>query len=144
MTIKIVSLKSGEDVICDIKEMVSPEEKFIGYFLVKPYVTKIFYDPVSDAMEKNQLDGENDDADDVITAKRQSTQFSIKLYPWMPLSKDSTIPIPLDWVVTMVDPVDRIKELYSEQLDFEKDANERLREGNVGNEDDQSDSVSEQ
>ena len=80
----------------------------------------------------------------MITAKRQSTQFSIKLYPWMPLSKDSTIPIPLDWVVTMVDPVDRIKELYSEQLDFEKDANEQLREGNVGNEDDQSDSVSEQ
>ena len=29
MTIKILLLKSGEDVIADLKEMVSPDEKVI-------------------------------------------------------------------------------------------------------------------
>ena len=35
MTVKILLLKSGEDVIADVKEMVSPDEKVIGYFLTK-------------------------------------------------------------------------------------------------------------
>ena len=41
MTIKILLLKSGEDVIADLKEMVSPDEKVIGYFLNKPCVVKL-------------------------------------------------------------------------------------------------------
>ena len=35
MTIKILLLKSGEDVVADVKEMVSPDDKVIGYFLTK-------------------------------------------------------------------------------------------------------------
>ena len=41
MTVKILLLKSGEDVIADVKEMVSPDEKVIGYFLNKPCVVKL-------------------------------------------------------------------------------------------------------
>ena len=41
MTVKILLLKSGEDVIADLKEMVSPDEKVIGYFLTKPCVVKL-------------------------------------------------------------------------------------------------------
>ena len=41
MTVKILLLKSGEDVIAYLKEMVSPDEKVIGYFLTKPCVFKL-------------------------------------------------------------------------------------------------------
>ena len=41
MTVKILLLKSGEDVIADLKEMVSPDEKVIGYFLTNPCVVKL-------------------------------------------------------------------------------------------------------
>ena len=41
MTIKVLLLKSGEDVIADVKEMVSPDKKVIGYFLEKPCVVKM-------------------------------------------------------------------------------------------------------
>ena len=41
MTVKILLLKSGEDVISDVKEMISPDKKVIGYFLSKPCVVKL-------------------------------------------------------------------------------------------------------
>ena len=42
MTVKILLLKSGEDVIADVKEMVSPDKKVIGYFLDKPCVVNYY------------------------------------------------------------------------------------------------------
>ena len=44
----------------------------------------------------------------------KGTQVSI--YPWMPLSKDQRIPIIADWVVTMVEPVDSLKEMYEQDI----------------------------
>ena len=41
MTIKILVLKSGEDVIADIKEMMTPDNKVMGYLLTKPCVVKL-------------------------------------------------------------------------------------------------------
>ena len=41
MTIKVLVLKSGEDVIADIQEMMSSENQVMGYFLNKPCVVKI-------------------------------------------------------------------------------------------------------
>ena len=38
MTIKILVLKSGEDVIADIKEMMTSDNQVMGYILTKPCV----------------------------------------------------------------------------------------------------------
>jgi len=40
MTIKVLVLKSGEDVIAEVQEMVS-SDKVIGYYLTKPCVVKL-------------------------------------------------------------------------------------------------------
>ena len=102
MTIKILVLKFGEDIITEVKEMVSSETNtLLGYFITKPYVVKLQYNDTF-------LDAEKEDEE----FKRTSTEFSIKMYPWMPISKDITIPIPLDWVVTMVDPIEKVYNLY--------------------------------
>ena len=52
MTVKILLLKSGEDVIADLKEMVSPDEKVIGYFLTKPCVVKLIPKDSKDESKK--------------------------------------------------------------------------------------------
>ena len=95
MTIKILLLKSGEDVIADLKEMVSPDEKVIGYFLSKPCVVKLI-----------PKDSEDE-------SKRET---AIRMYPWMPLAKEKDIPLPTDWVVTMVTPIEKVETMYKEDV----------------------------
>ena len=94
MTVKILLLKSGEDVIADVKEMVSPDKKVIGYFLSKPCVIKLL---------PKQSEG----------SKRETT---ISMYPWMPLAEEKEIPLPTDWVVTMVTPIKKVETMYKEDV----------------------------
>ena len=46
MTVKLVMLKSGEDIIADVKEIKSVEQEVIGYF---------FHDPLVGMGEKMKL-----------------------------------------------------------------------------------------
>jgi len=34
----------------------------------------------------------------------------------MPLSKEKTIPITAEWVITMVEPITKLKEMYTEDI----------------------------
>ena len=102
MTVKILLLKSGEDVITDVKEMVSSDDKVIGYFLSKPCIIKLI-------PKKSESD------------KRET---SITMYPWMPLAKEKEIPLSTDWVVTMVTPVDKVEQMYKEDVLNGKTANQ--------------------
>ena len=99
MTIKLLLLKSGEDIIADVQEMVSPEDKVMGYFLTKPCTVKV----------KTTEPSPNDDSE----SKPGTT---IAMFPWMPLAKEQVIPLALDWVVTMVTPQDKIHDMYIEDV----------------------------
>jgi len=103
MTIKVLLMKSGEDVIADIKEMVSPEKHVVGYFLTKPCVIKMAN---TDNITKEELDSKSE----------RKTEFTVNMYPWMPISKEKTIPVAADWIVTMVTPVDKIYQMYEEDI----------------------------
>ncbi len=105
MTIKLVLLKSGEDIISDVTEMTVGDENdytVVGYFLHKPCIVKMH--------SQNIL---NNDGDNETNKK---AGFSISLVPWMPLSKDDTIPVPSDWVVTMVEPVTNLFDIYNKNV----------------------------
>ena len=91
MTIKVLVLKSGEDVISDVQEMMSSSDQVIGYFLNKPCVVKI-------------------------QAKETNTDVSVRMHPWMPIARETMIPVSADWVVTMVTPVEKIQEMYENQV----------------------------
>ena len=103
MTIKILVLKSGEDVIADIKEMMTPDNKVMGYLLTKPCVVKL----VSTA----PLTAEEDDPDN-----EHSSEVRIRMHPWVPLAKEKEIPLTSEWVVTMVTPIDKVLTMYKEQV----------------------------
>ena len=38
------------------------------------------------------------------------------MYPWMPLAKENDIPLPTDWVVTMVTPIKKVEQMYTEDV----------------------------
>ena len=103
MTVKLLLLKSAEDIIADVQEMVTGEggdQRVIGYFLNKPCVVKMHSPSVmSESGEEHKKAG-----------------FQVSLTPWIPLSKDDRIPIPADWMVTMVEPLENLKSMYIEDV----------------------------
>ena len=102
MTIKLLILKSGEELISDINEMAVGEEddqKVIGYFLRRPCLVKMKNPGVID-QEKNKT----------------KAGFEVSLIPWIALSKEEVIPIPSDWLVTMVTPVEQLEQMYVEDV----------------------------
>ena len=46
----------------------------------------------------------------------QKQGYSVSLVPWMPLSKEDKIPIPADWMITMVEPVTKLAHMYDEDI----------------------------
>jgi hypothetical protein len=99
MTIKLALLKSGEEVIADIKEIVAEDQKVISFLFSNPYVVKLITPQV--LMEENEMAPER--------------EYKVSFYPWMPLSFDKDIPVNTDWVVSIVEPVEMVKKSYEER-----------------------------
>ena len=102
MTIKFIVLKSGEQLISDIKEMAVGEEddqKVVGYFLHRPCMVKV----------KNP---------GIVEQEKSKTKagFEVTLIPWLSLTEDEVIPIPSDWLVTMVEPVPQLTLMYTQDV----------------------------
>ena len=103
MTIKLALLKSGEDVITDMTEMcVGDEEnkRVVGYFFDRPCIVKM-----RNPQQQPQTDG-----------NEQKAGFEVSLFPWMPLSSETKIPVTADWLITMVEPTAKLKEMYIEDV----------------------------
>ena len=98
--IKLLLLKSGEDLIANVEEMAfgeGEERRVGGYYLHKPCIVKLMT-----PMQMQQ--GE------------EKKGYRVSMVPWMPLSADETIPVVADWVVTMVDPVEKVLTMYIEDV----------------------------
>ena len=99
MTVKLAILKSGEDIIADIKEMIVGEgdaARVVGYHLNKPCGV---------VLKNKSLRIDNEDE-----------SYELNLSSWCPLTKQNKIPISADWVVTIVEPIDKITEMYKKEV----------------------------
>ena len=105
MTVKLVMLKSGEDVVADVKEIKSNEE-VIGYYFENPLIIKL------EQPDDSTLLTENNES----SVKQYLSKVNVTFYPWIPLSKDKTIPCSADWVVTIVEPIEKLKTQYLERV----------------------------
>ena len=106
MTIKLLLLKSGEDIIADVKDL-SVEERTVGYLLNTPYIVKINRGDIS-----------------LETQNSQANKVSLTFYPYIPLTDQKEIPIPSDWVITIVEPVGQLKKMYEERINKDGKTNE--------------------
>ena len=97
MSIKLAILKSGEQVIADAKELVS-EEKIRGYLFTKPHKV-VSTQPL--LLTEEQKD---------------DNSLEVTLSPWIILSADKEVVVPTDWVVTVVEPLESVVQMYQEKV----------------------------
>jgi len=102
MSIKLLLLKSGEQVLADTKELrrkddVPMVDKVYGYLLSKPHRV---------TANKPLVLTENVD---------DRRNVEITLSPWILLTEDKVITIPKEWVITIVNPIESIVKMYEEK-----------------------------
>ena len=94
MSVQIALLKSGEEVIADIKEFRDSDDNLVSYFFGEPHCIRIKTQEV------------------LIEAEDAPPKHELIFYKWMGLSKDKDIIVNKDWVVCIADPLDSIVESY--------------------------------
>tara|TARA_B100000902_G_scaffold7309_1_gene9366 strand:+ start:186 stop:488 length:303 start_codon:yes stop_codon:yes gene_type:complete len=94
MSVKLALLKSGEVLISDIKELVD-DEKVVGYLFVKPKKVDM-----STPMFLSEENG-------------NESSVEVSLSSWFLITDDEEFAIPKDWIVTVMNPVERVIEMYN-------------------------------
>ena len=102
MSVKLLLLKSGDQIISDVKEIVRSEGEsrvVEGYLFSKPHKISAIKPVV---LTENFNDERN---------------VEITLSPWILLTEDKEMTIPKEWVITIVNPMKSIVEMYQEKID---------------------------
>ena len=97
MSVQLALLKSGEEVIADIKEFRDSDDNLVSYFFGEPHCIKIKTQEI------------------LIEAEDAPPKHEVIFYKWMGLSKDKDIIVNKDWVVCITDPLDSIVESYGKR-----------------------------
>ena len=102
MTVKLALLKSGETIISDAKEIVYEETKEVhSYLFENPHVVT--------TRQKMLLTEDEKPVNDF--------SLDVVLSPWIVLSKDKEVLVPTDWVVTIVEPLSDVTQMYNEKCE---------------------------
>ena len=106
MSIKLLLLKSGEQVLADTKELrrkddVPIVDKVYGFLLTRPH--KVL-------ANKPVVLTENFD---------EERNFEITISPWILLTEDKEMTVPKEWVITIVNPIESVVEMYQEKINGE-------------------------
>ena len=103
MSVKLTILKTGETLISDMQELVSDKEQASphAYLLNNPHLVKI--------REKQFLteDEKND----------KKFGIDVLMTPWIVISSDKKIILPVDCVMTIVEPIDGVKKMFIDKND---------------------------
>ena len=98
MSIKLLYLKSGEQIISDVKELIRKDSnKVYGYVLHKPH----------EIVASKAVVLTEDAKDD--------RKVEVTLSPWILLTEDKSMTIPQDWIITIVNPIESILKMYEEK-----------------------------
>ena len=98
MSTQLALLKSGEEVIADIKEIRQEEtDELVSYLFKKPYCVKI-------------------KTSQVLVEQESRPKHELAYYKWMSLSKDDDIIVNRDWVVCISEPLDTVKKNYEAKV----------------------------
>ena len=97
MSVQLVLLKSGEEVIADIKEFRNSKDELVSYLFKDPHCVKV-------------------KTSQVLLEEEGTPRHEVLYYKWMSLSRDSDIIVNKDWVVCITDPLDSITKSYTERM----------------------------
>ena len=115
MSVQLALLKSGEEVIADIKEFRNSEDELVSYLFKDPHCVKV-------------------KTSQVLLEEEGTPRHEVLYYKWMSLSRDSDIIVNKDWVVCITDPLDSITKSYTERMDGRRsdDSNGSTNGSDVG------------
>ena len=102
--IRVVVLQNGEQLICCLKPMEVGEDdsrRVIGYYLHSPCT--------------------------LFTDKTEDNKLNASMMPWIPASKERLVPVSLSTVVTVVEPLDAVRDMYITNI-LEPSLNEEAEE----------------
>ena len=96
MSIKVAVLQSGEQIIAGMKEIVS-EDKPIAYLFNQPHKIVL----------NIQI---------VLSESKDKSSVEVTLAKWILISDEDDIPVSVNQVVTLVEPVESVKKMYEEKV----------------------------
>ena len=101
MSIKLTLLKTGEQLISEVKELVPEgQEQVQAYLLENPHTVEI--NEKQFMTEEEKKDGD--------------FGINVTLLPWIILSQDNQMIVPFDSVLTVVEPLNSVTQLYIDKL----------------------------
>ena len=94
MTVKIVRVANGEDIIADVQEAYPNKEVYapIGYFLTNPY--QVIIEATAEMLFE---EGTTDEPQKI-------NDLNLQLFPWIPMSADKRCLVQLSQVQTIYNP----------------------------------------
>lgn len=123
MSVKLAYLKTGEQVLADIKELVDENEKVVSLLFSNPYIVKFLTPELLFEGYVNEFENE--------------VEHRVAFSPWIVLSADKDIPVNPDWVISIVEPIEWVKNSYIEKMNASTSdgvVNEDLRPPQILNE----------
>jgi hypothetical protein len=82
---------------------------------VKLLILKSYEDVIAEVTAED-IDGNWYEISNPFVTRLEEDNTRVVFYPYIPLSKQKTIRIPSDWVITVVDPIDEVVNSYLERL----------------------------
>ena len=103
MSVKLTLLKSGETLISDMQELVGNKEQKEphAYILNNPHVVK--------SIQKDFLTEEEKD--------KNKFGINVSMIPWIILSADKKVFLPVDCVMTIVEPIEAVKKMFLDKCE---------------------------
>jgi hypothetical protein len=110
MSVQLVLLKSGEELVADVREIYDREnDQVLDLVLVKPVRVTVVQQGV-------------------LTEDTNSGDSVLSFVPWLPTTKDEEFFVNKDWVVTICEPTDDIRDSYIKNIGVSDDSQSNLDE----------------
>ena len=101
MSIKLTLHKYGQQLISEMKELVPEDQEQVhAYLLDNPHTVEI--NEKQFITEEEKKDGD--------------FGINVSLLPWIILSQDTQMIIPVDSVLTVVEPLESVTQLYLDKM----------------------------
>lgn len=114
MAVQLVLLKSGEELIADVREIVDKE--------TGKQLSMVFIKPVRVTVQQPA----------VLNEQSGQTEGVLSFAPWIATSKDEEFFVPYEWCVTVCEANDDIKNSYIQNVGVRDDSeNHFLEDGPV-------------
>lgn len=99
MAVKLAVLKSGENVIADVKQLVDHNDKVVSLVFTNPYVVNLLTPQIL-----------------FETETEEEYEHKVSFYPWLVLSNDKVVEVDPTWVVCVVEPNEMVKNSYESNM----------------------------